>query len=103
MAWSLLNAQIAPSVTALLDEIDKGNEGRPDMENRAMPRERAESIIHACLWAYSSRSSDFAGAYAMDAFANSVGKDLATWVVGLLEFNEKAAASSAAKIGEGGE
>lgn len=92
MTWSLLNGYLASSVTALLDQANEGNTDRPDMENRAMAREQAEKIIHSVLWAYSSRSSDFAGAYAMDTFKASVGRDLAKWLVGAFEFDDKCAA-----------
>ena len=91
MTWSLLNGVLAPDVKSILDKIDEGNEGRPDMDNRAMPREKAECIIHACLWAYSCRSGDFAGAYAMEAFRKSVGRETAEWIVRMDDFDKKGA------------
>ena len=64
MAVSLLNVLSNDRVQELLNHIDEGNEGREDMERRAMSRETASSIIHACLWAYSARPTDTAGGYA---------------------------------------
>jgi hypothetical protein len=52
-------------------------------------QERAESIIHAVLWAYASRSSDTAAMYAMDALRNSLGKDIVVWCADMLKFDAK--------------
>jgi hypothetical protein len=91
MTWSLLNHHLADSVITLLDQANEGNENREAMEHRAMSREQAANIIHAVLWAYSSRSSDFAGAYAMRAFQHSVGEKLTDWLVKSFEFDARVA------------
>lgn len=62
MAWSLLNHMIAEKVDALLDEA--GQNYGPE-QARALDRDVAAAVIHAALWAHSSRVDGTAGAYAM--------------------------------------
>jgi len=88
MAWSMLNLHYAETIKNLLDDIEKSNEGRPEF-TPSIPREQVESIIHALIWAMSSRSSDFASAYAFDALANAIGIDLANWIIKKHEFDQK--------------
>lgn len=61
MAWSLLNSMLAERVNAILDEA--GQHYGPEQE-RAMSRDKASQVIHAALWAHSSRIDGTAGAYA---------------------------------------
>jgi hypothetical protein len=69
MAWSLLNHMIADKVKALLD--DQSGYG-PDVP-RFFPREKAEAIIHAAIWGYSSREGGDAGCYAFMNLMDALG------------------------------
>lgn len=75
MAWSLLNAMLAGKVEALLTDPNV----RQNVEDgeRAMSKQTAENLIHAVLWAYSSRSGSTASAYAMNNLFETLG--LETW------------------------
>ncbi len=75
MTWSLLNVTMAEKVEALLTD-PAIREDAPDLV-RAMDKGTALSVIHAVLWAYSSRSGSFASCYAYDALYNALG--LETW------------------------
>jgi hypothetical protein len=76
MAWSLLNHMIADKVKALLD-AQKDNYG-PDVP-RFFSREKAEAIIHAAIWGYSSREDGTAGCYAFMNLMDALG--IKTWSV----------------------
>ncbi len=70
MTWSLLNTMVAASVESLLTQEPVRQDLRDD--ERMMSRDEALRIIHATLWAYSSRGGDFSGAYAMSALADAL-------------------------------
>lgn len=70
MTFSLLNAMVAERVEALLTQEPVRQDLRDD--ERMMPHDQALRVIHATLWAYSSRGSDFAGCYAMSALADAL-------------------------------
>ena len=72
MTWSLLNYESAEDVNALLDKV---KDYYPPDVKRAMTREKAASIIHACLWAYAAREDSLAGAYAWIALDGALDKD----------------------------
>jgi len=75
MSWSLLNNVMAEKVEALLND----EHIRQSLEDgqRALPREEALAVIHAALWAYSSRKGSTASAYAMTNMYEALG--LETW------------------------
>jgi hypothetical protein len=84
MTWSLLNSMVAERVEAFLTQEPIRQDLRDD--ERMMCRDQALRTIHAVLWAYSSRASDFSGCYAMTALAEAL-KDrlpvlehLKTWI-----------------------
>jgi hypothetical protein len=83
MTFSLLNAVVAKQVEALLDAEPVRQDLRDD--ERMMARDEALRIIHATIWAYSSRGGDFSGCYALSALADAlkdrmpVLEQLATW------------------------
>jgi len=70
MTWSLLNAMVAKRVEELLTQEPVRQDLRDD--ERMMPRDEALRIIHATLWAYSSRGGDFSGCYALSALADAL-------------------------------
>lgn len=74
-ATSLLNLVIDEDVQNLLDHPTI-REDSADLE-RAISKERAAEIIHAVLWAYSSRAGSFASAYALTAMFDAIG--LESW------------------------
>lgn len=76
MTWSLLNSMVAKSVESLLMQEPVRQDLRDD--ERMMSRDEALRIIHATLWAYSSRGGDFSGAYAMSALADALKDRLPT-------------------------
>ncbi len=71
MNWSLFNGEIATAVTALLDH----KAVRHDLmdEERAMKREQCLAVIHAALWAYTSRAGSTASAYAFQNLYDALG------------------------------
>jgi hypothetical protein len=75
-ATSLLNLVLAEDVDKLLQHPTL-REDSADLE-RAMSKDKAAEIIHAVLWAYSSRAGSFASAYAFDALFEAIG--LESWV-----------------------
>lgn len=79
MAWSLLNNLVAEDVKALLDKVDAGS-AEPMME-----RQKAESIIHAVLWAYSCRSDSIAAYCAMEALRKAITEQTARWMLARFE------------------
>lgn len=83
MTHSLLNEVVAQRVEDFLTSEPIRQDLRDD--ERMMTREQALRVIHATLWAYSSRACDFSGCYAMSALADAlkdrlpVLEQLATW------------------------
>lgn len=83
MTFSLLNQIVAKQVEDFLTSEPIRQDLRDD--ERMMGREEALRIIHATLWAYSSRGGDFSGCYALSALADAlkdrlpVMEQLATW------------------------
>lgn len=94
MTWSLLNTMVAASVEALLTQEPVRQDLRDD--ERMMPREEALRIIHATLWAYSSRGGDFSGAYAISALADAL-KERLPMLEAMNKMNERAAHSAGAE------
>lgn len=75
MSWSLLNNVMAEKVEALLN--DEHIRQSLDDGQRALSREEALAVIHAALWAYSSRQGSTASAYAMKNMFDALHLD--TW------------------------
>jgi hypothetical protein len=85
MATSLPNVLIAEDVNALYAKATQGSDTRPEFMP-AISQEQAKGIIHAVLWLSVTRPGDFAAAYAHEALAVAVGKDLAEWITSHLKF-----------------
>lgn len=75
MSWSLLNIMLAGKVESLL--TDKNVRQNVKDDERALTKAQAENLIHAVLWAYSSRAGSTASAYAMRNLFDTLG--LETW------------------------
>ena len=75
MSWSLLNGMLAADVEKLLSN-EALREDSPDLQ-RAISKDTAMAVIHAALWAYSSRAGSTASAYAMSHLYDALG--LETW------------------------
>lgn len=75
MSWSLLNAVMAKDV----EEILASEHLRPELtdDERAMKKEECLAVIHAALWAYSSRAGSTASAYAFSNLYDALG--LESW------------------------
>jgi len=75
VSWSLLNVMLAEKVEALLTDPNVRQNVTDD--ERALTKAQAESLIHAVLWAYSSRAGSTASAYAMNNLFETL--RLETW------------------------
>jgi hypothetical protein len=75
VTWSILNAMMHSKIEALFaDEALRADERGLV---RAMSKDDAMSVIHAALWAYSSRAGSTASAYAFINIYDALG--LETW------------------------
>lgn len=75
MSWSLLNVMLAEKVETLLSDPNVRQNVADD--ERALTKAQAENLIHAVLWAHSSRAGSTASAYAMHNLFETLG--LETW------------------------
>lgn len=73
MTWSLLNGMIAADVEKLVASQDGSY---PPSEPRGIDRTNALALIHAVIWAYSSRASSTTAAYAMANLYEALGIDV---------------------------
>lgn len=95
MTASLLNAMMAHDIEKLL--TDEHISTYADDE-RALRKETASAIIHAVLWAYSSRSGSFASCYAFEAMTDALMPILPT-IQGLARMRETLEQAQVGKSG----